>query len=189
MRRNVVCLALLTVFAGCGWTRTAGGGDPDLRGARAFDQRPLYWVGERFERWELERVDLSNPQLTTFSYGTCEIEDPDGPFGVEAGSCSVPLQIQIQPLCSHLAAVARDPIWRRREVRGAPVGTIDSAPVLFTNRVQIKVYGGRGADPGLPLRALRALHSANAVPPLLDRDDPIPPAPRGVLAGTTACRS
>jgi hypothetical protein len=51
--------------------------------------------------------------------------------------------------------------WKRREVRGAPVGTIDDAPVLFTDRVQVEVYRGQGSDPGLPLRALRALRSVN----------------------------
>jgi hypothetical protein len=51
-----------------------------------------------------------------------------------SGGCSVPLEIQIQPLCMQLDVVARAPIWRRRQIRGAPVGTIDSAPVMFTNR-------------------------------------------------------
>ncbi len=190
MSRTVLSLVLVTLLAGC-WgvgTRTVGDGDPGLAAARAFERHPLYWVGERFETWELERIDVSNPQLVTFSYGTCEIEDPDGPFGSEGGTCTIPLQIQIQPLCAHLRSVARAPIWRRRQVRGAPVGTIDSAPVLFTNRVQIKVYGGQGADPGLPMRALRALYSANSVQPVLARGDSIPPAPRPVLEGAKVCR-
>ncbi len=75
----------------------------------------------------------------------------------------------------------------RREVRGAPVGTIDGAPVLFTNRVQVKVYRGQGSDPGLPMRALQALHSVNAVEPIIDSDDPIPSASRAVLSGTAPC--
>jgi hypothetical protein len=119
----------------------------------------------------------------TFGYGTCEL-----PAGSDGG-CAPPLQIQIQPLCAHLEAVARAPIWRRRQVRGAPVGTIDSAPVLFTNRVQVKVYRGQGSDPALPMRALRALRSANAVGPAIDADDPIPPATEPVLAGRVACSS
>jgi hypothetical protein len=59
--------------------------------------------------------------------------------------------------------------------------------VLFTSRVQVKVYRGQGSDPGLPMRALRALRSANAVEPVIDAGDPIPPAPRAVLAGTAPC--
>ena len=106
-------------------------------------------------------------------------------------SCAgwIPRQIQIQPLCAHLNAVARAPIWRRRQVRGAPVGTIDSAPVLFASRVQVKVYRGQGSDPGLPMRALRALRSVNDVPPVIDSDRPIPPAPQAVLSGMKRCRS
>lgn len=44
-----------------------------------------------------------------------------------------------------------------------------------------------GADPGLPMRVLRALRSVNEVPPVIDEDDPIPPAPRAVLAGMESC--
>ncbi len=147
--------------------------------ARRFDRYPLYWVGPRFEGWELEHVDVR--EFVTLGYGTCE-----PPTGTDGG-CAPPLQIQIQPLCAHLEAVARAQIWKRRRVRGAPVGTIDSAPVLFTNRVQVKVYRGQGSDPGLPMRALRALRSANRVPPVVDADDAIPPAPRTVLSGQRSC--
>jgi hypothetical protein len=160
--------------AGC--TRTA-----DIEAARSFDRYPLYWVGERFEKWDLEHVDLAAGGFSTFIYGTCEIE-----VGTDGG-CPPPLQIQIQPLCAHLETVARAPIWKQREVRGAPVGTIDSAPVLFTNRVQVKVYRGQGSDPGLPMRALRALRSANDVEPTIGSDDLILPAPRSVLSGTAPC--
>lgn len=179
--------AAVLIASGCGKTRTVGEGNPDIETAREFDRHPLYWLGRRFEKWDLEHVEVGGGELVTLVYGTCEIDDPDGPFGFEGGSCSPPLQLQIQPLCAHLAAVARAPIWRRRQVRGAPVGTIDSAPVLFTNHVQVKLYRGQGSDPGLPMRALRALRSLNDVAPVIDRDDPIPPAERKVLAGTRRC--
>jgi len=170
------------LLVGCSsGSRTVGEGDPDLGAVRSFREHPLYWVGERFERWELENVSVGTSEFVTFSYGTCEL-----PAGIDGG-CAVPLQIQIQPLCSHLPAVARTPIWRRRQVRGAPVGTIDSAPVMFTNRVQVKVYRGQGSDPGLPMRTLRALRSANSVAPVIDVGDPIPAAPRDVLAGRARC--
>ena len=170
------------ILAGCASARTVGGGTPDLDAVRAFEPHPLYWVGERFEKWDLEHVDIGHGAFVTFIYGTCQV-----PSGIDAGGCPPPLEIQIQPLCTHLAVVARAPIWRRREVRGAPVGTIDSAPVMFTNRVQIKVYRGQGSDPGLPMRALRALRSANAVAPVVGPGDPIPSASRSVLAGTSPC--
>jgi hypothetical protein len=171
----------LGAFALAGCTRTVGEGDPDLAAARSFDLYPLYWVGEHFAQWDLEHVSVGPRAFSTFSYGTCELE-----IGTDGG-CPVPLQIQIQPLCTYLGFVARAPIWKRRQVRGAPVGTIDSAPVLFTNRVQVKVYRGQGSDPGLPMRALRALRSANGIEPTIDADDPIPPAPRAVLLGAAPC--
>lgn len=179
MIRVVVLLLSAVALAGC--TQTVGAGDPDIEAARTYDGYPLYWVGERFEQWELEYVAVQPGGFSTFGYGTCELE----PFS--DGGCAPPLQIQIQPLCAHLDAVARAPVWKRRAVRGAPVGTIDSAPVLFTNRVQVKVYRGQGSDPGLPLRALRALRSVNEVEPVIAVTDPIPGASKAVLSGTTPC--
>jgi hypothetical protein len=180
-RRSCVAAALAAATAAAVGCSGGGGGDPDLDAARNFTRHPLYWVGESFERWDLEHVDVGTSEFAAFIYGTCE-----PPGGIDGG-CPPPLQIQIQPLCAHLEAVARAPIWQRRQVRGAPVGTIDGAPVLFTNRVQVKVYRGEGSDPGLPLRALRALRSANDVAPVIDADDPIPAAPRAVLAGASPC--
>jgi hypothetical protein len=181
MRHVIGCQVASATAALVGCAGGRGGGDPDVDAARSCTRHPLYWVGERFEEWDFEHVDVGSNEFATFIYGTCE---PEG--GIDGG-CPSPLQIQIQPLCAHLDAVARAPIWKRRQVRGAPVGTIDGAPVLFTNRVQVKVYYGQGADPGVPMRALRALRSANDVAPVIDADDPIPAPPRAVLAGTSPC--
>jgi hypothetical protein len=175
------------IAVGCSTHTAVRESQPDVAAAREFGLYPLYWVGERFEDWNLAHVDVVNPPFAVFIYGTCKIDDPDGLLGPEGGSCQAPLEIQIQPLCAHLDAVARAPIWRRRQVRGAPVGTIDSAPVLFTNRVQVKVYRGQGSDPGLPTRALRALRSINDVAPVINEDDAIPPAETALLAGTKRC--
>lgn len=176
-----IALALAAgALAGC--ARTVGDGDPDIGAARTFEGYPLYWVGERFEEWDLEYVEVRPDGFTTFGYGTCKIE---GWFA--DGGCAPPLQIQIQPLCAHLDVVAGNQVWKRREVRGAPVGTIDGAPVLFTNRVQVKVYRGQGSDPGLPMRALQALRSVNSLDPVIDADGPIPPASRAVLSGAVPC--
>jgi hypothetical protein len=171
-----VTLVAFVAAAGC----TLGG--PDVDAAREFEEHPLYWVGERFENWDIEHVAVRSGGFATFGYGTCDIDGFDG-------GCAQPLQIQIQPLCAHLDDVARTQIWQTRKVRGAPVGTIDGAPVLFTDRVQIKVYRGQDSDPGLPIRALRALRSVNSVEPVLDVADPIPAPPSGVLAGTKPCQS
>ena len=109
------------------------------------------------------------------------------PRGDDEPSCAPPLQIQIQRLCAHLEDVARAPNWKRREVRGAPVGTIDSAPVLFTRGAQVKVYRGEGTDRALPMRALRALRSINDVEPVIGPSGRIPAPTTSVLEGTSPC--
>ena len=157
---------------------------PDIAAARRFAAFPLYWVGPRFEKWDvaaIQGVDVPRG-FVTFIYGECS------PSGGEQPSCTPPFEIQISPLCSHLAVVASDPTWRTHRVRGAPVGrNPDGAPVLFSRRAQVKVYRGQGSDPGLPVRVLRALRSLNRVPPSLATDEPIPGPISGVLAGTRSC--
>ncbi len=168
-------IALVVVLVvGC------GGSDDriDLEAARTFDEYPLYWVGEQFEGLDITNVALGGPGAG-FTYGTCDIE----PFG---HGCAAPLQIQIIPLCSRLDTAANR-AWTRRRIRGAPVGVFDGAPVMYTRRTQIKVYRGQGSDPGLALRALRALRSVDDVPPRIGPRGAIPrPAP-GVLGGPAPC--
>jgi hypothetical protein len=155
----------------------------DIDGARRFDGFPLYWLGDRFEGLPLTHLELANGRgFATLHYGSCT------PSGAYEPSCTDPLQLQISPLCLHLREVARDQVWRRRRIRGAPVGTIDSAPVLLSQRVQVKVYIGEGATPGLALRALRALRSINQEEPVISASDAIPGAPRDVLGGNRRCR-
>ncbi len=174
---GALAVALVTGVAGC---RDSGG---DIEAAREFDAFPLYWVGERVEKWDLTTIDgLDYPsQIVTFIYGDCTPHDGEQP------SCTPPFQIQVSPLCAHLSDVARAPVWRRRRIRGAPVGTIDSAPVLFTRSAQVKVYRGEGSYPGLTIRVLRAVRSINRVPPVITSTAPIPPPASGVLEGTMAC--
>jgi hypothetical protein len=171
--RLAVGVAVVVAAVGCS-------GDPDVEAAREFDRHPLYWVGVEFEGLEFEHVESDYGEFVTLVYGTCDTGDD--------GGCAPPLQLQIQFICTHLAEVTRSPIWRRRQVRGAPVGTIDGAPVLLSARVQVKVYRGQGSEPGLELRALEALRSANDVAPVISEDDPIPPAPGPVLEGERVCR-
>jgi hypothetical protein len=156
----------------------------DVEQARRFDAFPLYWTGQRFEKWELEAIDgLDGPaRLVTFIYGTCTPHDGDEP------SCVPPIEIQLSPLCSHLDVVAARPIWRHRRIREAPVGSNpDGAPVLFSSRAQVKVYRGEGTDPAVALRVPRALRSLNRVKPVIALDGPIPAPPHAVLTGTRAC--
>lgn len=182
-------VVVMLAASGCSERDLVGTTPPDTSSARTFNAYPLYWVGQQFEKWELVHVDVAPTGFTSFIYGNCEIDDPDGLFGPEGGSCSPPLDIQIEPLCVHLAVVARAPVWKRRTVRGAPVGTIDSAPVMFTRRAKVKVYRGQGTDPGLPMRALHALWSINKVRPVIGATGHIPPPAPGVLLGRRPCRN
>jgi hypothetical protein len=173
---------LLGVFLFASTACSGLGGSSDIRAAEEFDEFPLYWLGAEFEGMDLTHVGFHGPGgFVTLVYGSCT------PVGTDEPSCSPPLQIQVSPLCKNLEAVARAPIWRRRSMRGAPVGAIDSAPVLLSRRVQVKVYRGEGSDPGLPWRTLSALRSANQVAPVIRPGDRIPPPAPGVLAGTRAC--
>jgi hypothetical protein len=172
-----LAVAFLAGVAGCRDTSA------DIEAAKDFDRFPLYWVGERFEKWDLTHIDgLDYPsQIISFIYGDCTPHDGEQP------SCTPPFQIQVSRLCAHLPDVARAPIWRQRRIRGAPVGTIDSAPVLFTRGAQVKVYRGEGSYPGLTMKVLRAFRSINRVPPLISSTGPIAPPRPGVLEGTRAC--
>ena len=149
--------------------------EPDVDKAASFQAYPLYWLGESFEGHDLETIARLEGQSSGvgLTYGTCEIS------GVES-SCASPLQLQISPLGDNLVSVTRSKIWRTRRIRGAPVGTEDNAPVLYSRRIQIKVYRGEGTDSGSALRALEALRSLNDVSPVVSASDPIPPpAPAG----------
>jgi hypothetical protein len=174
------CAALTMLVLG-----VAGGGcsigddvEADLDAARDFSSFPLYWAGEQFEGLGISYVELGGP-AAGFGYGTCEITGDHG--------CAPPLQIQIFPLCFHLDFVSANRIWTRRTIRGAPVGVSDGAPVMFTPRTQIKVYRGQGSDPGMALRALRALRSLNEVRPRIGVVGQIPAPAPGVLEGSAPC--
>lgn len=178
--RIAIVTALAALVIGIAATGCSIGDDveADVAAARDFSAFPLYWVGERFEGLDVSYVGLGGP-AAGFTYGTCEITGDHG--------CAPPLQIQIVPLCFHLDAAAANRAWTRRQIRGAPVGVFDAAPVMFTQQTQVKVYRGEGSDPGMALRALHALRSLNAVPPRIGPVGSIPPPAPGVLEGTASC--
>jgi hypothetical protein len=84
---GLTLIAMFAVVAGCSRDHT-GVGQADLGAAKSFNAYPLYWVGERFEEWELTHIDgiggKGVPGFVSFGYGTCEIEDRDG-LGPEGG--------------------------------------------------------------------------------------------------------
>jgi hypothetical protein len=115
-----------------------------LAAARAFDKFPLYWVGRRFEGWNLVHIDLVNNSFVLLVYGTCTTSSSEG-------GCSPPLQLQIRRLCDHLVLPGSD------RVRGAPIGEEDNAPVLLTQRV----CRSRSTGDKAPTRAHRCAPSAH----------------------------
>jgi hypothetical protein len=189
----LACLLAAVAVSGCTSEKSSEKASPSTFDAehssftpgtiRSYSKVPLYWLGARFERWRISAILGPSYRIGTISfiYGTCTPTDGEQP------SCSPPIEVQVTPLCRHLEAVARDPIWRHRQIRGAPVGMSDNAPMLFSRRVQVQAYTSV-SDPQLAFRALHALRSANRVEPVVDADEPIPPAPRAVLVGTKRCR-
>jgi hypothetical protein len=172
--RALAVLAVSLAAGGCGSGAEVGV-------ARNFGGYPIYWVGDRFEGLELERVSVGAESVSVLVYGTCTTDGER--------ECEPPLEIRIQQLCEDLDEIARNPIWKSREVRGAPVGMFEGAPVLFGERTRIEVRGGPRSDAGLPFRALRALRSLNDVTPVIDSRGPIPAPAREVLDGRAPCAS
>jgi hypothetical protein len=145
---------------------------PDLEAGRGFDRHALYWLGPEFEGLPLTYLELDS-EIPSVVYGDCDASEHP---------CTLPLDIQITPLCRHLevVSVTAEP----QLVRGAPLGRSDGAPVLLTRTVQIKVYA---YDEALALRALQALRSLNDVEPVVPASEPFPPPAAGVLGGSRRC--
>jgi len=180
-RTRLLVRAILIVLVSMAAFGCASDDKADVDSAKAFDAFPLYWPGETFEGFDVSLIDgvFEGTERVSIIYGSCQ------PSGTFEPSCRPPVSIQITRLCFHLDAVNLPP--QPRQVRGAPVGGQDGAPVLLTRRTQIKVYQGEGTDRGISLRALRALRSLNAVAPVISETDPIPGAPPGVISGRRPC--
>ncbi len=177
MSRPLALAVLLAALAAAG----CGSEGSEIDAAAEFDRFPVYWLGESFEGHDLESIDGLDETSAEVRlvYGECDQSD--------GGSCLPPLQLEISPLCSHLLEYSENEIWREREIRGAPLGSHDTAPVLFTQRVAVKVVRGQGSNRDSPLRALDVLHSLNEVEPFVGAHAPIPPPPEGVLEGDVPC--
>ena len=169
----VRCLltAFAIVFAAAACTIRGEDLTADLAEARSFNAYPVAWAGERFEKWDL--VFVTTTGFASFYYGDCHATSDSG--------CTSPFVIEIHGLCDELDAETRNPIWKHRRVRGAPVGTSrDGGTVMFTRRTQVRVYGDEAAS----LRLLGQLRSLNRLGPRFGPNDPIPAPRPGVLEGT-----
>ncbi len=172
----LVVVACAVALAGCSWPLGRPQSTWTVADAEAFEGYPLYWLGEEFAGYELASVLEPTNGTVGFVYGTC---DPVG----DDGGCSPPVQVLVTPLCHELAVVTRDPAWKARDVRGAPVARLDG-PIVLTDGVQVKVYARSSP---LARRALEALRTINHAGAEIGPDDPLPAAPRAVLDGSVPC--
>lgn len=140
-----------------------------LEALAASPGSPLYFAGRSFAGLPLTYAERQG-NGALFVYGTCEVEDPDGFFGLEGGSCGVPMEIQIRPF--------RQADWRvglvqfchqRPSLRGVPMVRHDGL-VLFTSTVIVKVYGRSPAEERRLAKTLRSLDGS--VPPDVDLPPP-----------------
>jgi hypothetical protein len=83
-----------------------GSGNVTQEQAEAFDEFPLFWLGDQFGGYHLQHIALVSQvaperapaeqtfRSVTFIYGGCILD------GGEQPSCSAPLTVQIRPGCS-----------------------------------------------------------------------------------------
>jgi hypothetical protein len=68
LRAAVAAAAAVGAVAGCSGA-TQDEEEPDIEAARRFDRHPLYWVGERFEQWDLEHVTIGQEEFLRVRLG------------------------------------------------------------------------------------------------------------------------
>jgi hypothetical protein len=152
---GAAAVALVALCGGCAFEARP----PDVEGAKAFDKHPLYWLGERFEQWELTSItglDFDSNHIS-FGYGSCE--PPRG-----EGGCTVPVSVQVSALC-HPKSGADSLTLGDARTRTNP----DGAPIVEAERVDVKIYAH---DPAVAQRAIEALRLLNRVPPSVAPDPP-----------------
>ncbi|MEX2237120.1 MAG: hypothetical protein WEB00_06270 [Dehalococcoidia bacterium] len=112
--------------------------------AEKFNEYPLFWVGETYEGLPISGIRVDSAR-SIVGYGTCTL--PQG-----EGGCSIPLQIQIQPICLHWPArfsatptdVPRPDELAPYTVRGVRARSTDGGLELYTDEVAIKIYYAEG---------------------------------------------
>ena len=142
-------------------------GDLTLAEARAFDEYPLVYAGERVVELPLVAVVRRDDtaRYVSFVYGDCRAS-------AEAG-CAPPAEIQVWPAESRHAAVYDSaapgtPIPERTTIRGSPAAFFDDGTRLeiYLERVTVVVFSDSRARVLEIARALRCL----ARPPPGDAD-------------------
>lgn len=81
-------------------------GDEELALVENATGTAAYYAGRSFAGLELTHAESPGAGRALFVYGSCEIDDPDGFFGPEGGSCAPPVQIQVFRFDPHQWALA-----------------------------------------------------------------------------------
>lgn len=180
----IASVVAVLVLAGAG---SAGDGEPapraqfTLEDARAFDDHPLYFVGDEVEGFPLVAVlrRSDTADFVSFVYGDCTPDDDMG--------CAPPLEIQVWPACRrHLALYGSSPsgpTLERTTVRGVPAAVLDGGTrlELQTGRSTIVVFGDSRGRLARVARLLRAVDGSVSVRHALPSPEP------GALEGTLTC--
>ena len=168
----IASVIAVLVLAGAG---SAGDAEPasparfTLKDARAFDDYPLYFAGDRVEGLPLVTVlrRSDTADFVSFVYGDCTPDDDMG--------CAPPLEIQVWPACRrHLALYGSSslgPTLERMTVRGVPAAVLDGGTrlELQTGRSPVVVFADARARLARIAGKLRSLEA---------------PVPRGALLPT-----
>jgi len=152
-----------------------------LDDARAFDEYPLYFAGDRVDGHSLAAVvrRSDTAEFVSFIYGDCTPADGMG--------CASPIEIQVWPACRrHLALYESSPAGvgvERTVVRGAPAAVLDDGTrlELQSGRATIVVFAETRARLGRIAGNLRSLD------PGIARGGALPPPAAGALEGALEC--
>lgn len=152
-----------------------------LDDARAFDDHPLYFAGERVDGYPLVAVlrRSDTAEFVSFVYGDCTPADEMG--------CVPPIEIQVWPACRrHFALYGSSPtgpVVERTVVRGVPAVVLDGGAQLElqTGRSTIAVFGGSHGRVSRVARALRAVGGSPSA------SQALPSPEQGALEGDLRC--
>ncbi len=180
----IASVVAVLVLAGAG---SAGDGERTppsqftLEDARAFDDHPLYFAGDRVEGLPLVTVlrRSDTADFVSFVYGDCTPDDDMG--------CAPPLEIQIWPACRrHLALYGSSslgPTLERMTVRGVPAAVLDGGTrlELQTGRSTVVVFADARARLARIAGKLRSLEAP------VSRGGALPPPVAGAVEGELDC--
>lgn len=162
-----------------------------------FAEFELYWLGDSFAGWDLNRIqrekrDLppdvaeqierqgqvpAGPDYVSTIYGTCDTSQGEG-------RCAPPLQIQVWDACNrNLSMYPDDMHLRELTVRGVPAATFGRGRLeLYTGAVTVVIFA---PNEEMAMRAADTLRPANGLARQESNDD-LPTPAAGALAGDLA---